>query len=162
PSAITVGATTNSHYMLEGVEVPGSDVPSNLQQISGVFGDGPAPIGAVAAPLRDVTQLGDSGLACGPLAAGSLSGAFALILRGGCSSVAKVENAQNAGAQGVIFYMDTQAAPARPANLFDTNIPAIMISNSSGVALKAFADANAGRRVLIDAAAFEQNKTSFN
>src|SRR5712692_3195147 len=40
PSAIAVGATTNSHYMLEGVEVPGSDVPSNLQQISGLFGDG--------------------------------------------------------------------------------------------------------------------------
>ncbi len=162
PSAITVGATTNSHYMLEGVRVPGSDVSSNLQQISGVFGDGPAPLGAVAAPLRDVTQLGDSGLGCGPLPAGSLFGAFALILRGGCSFVAKVENAQNAGAQGVIFYMDTQAAPVRPLNLFDTNIPAIMISNASGVALKSFIDANAGRTVLIDAAVFEQNKTSFN
>src|SRR5690348_11021149 len=72
PSAITVGATTSSHFMSEGVEVPGAGVPSNLQRIAGILGNGPIPIGAVAAGLIDVTQLGDSGLACSALPAGSL------------------------------------------------------------------------------------------
>lgn len=162
PSAITVGATTSSHFMVEGVEVPGTGVPSNLQLLTGRFGDGPVPIGAVGAPLVDVTQLGDSGIACAGLAAGSLNGAFALILRGGCTFTTKVTNAQNAGAQGVIFYMADQSAPISPAGLSSTNIPAIMISNNDGKALKSYIQANSGHTVLIDAAAFEQNKTLFN
>jgi len=56
PSAITVGSTTNSHYLVEGVEVSGSSVPTNLQRIAGAFGDGVFPNGALAARLRDVTQ----------------------------------------------------------------------------------------------------------
>ena len=48
PSAIEVGATTNSHFLSEGVEVPGDDVPADLQRIAGIFGDAPIPPGAVA------------------------------------------------------------------------------------------------------------------
>ncbi|HYL75847.1 MAG TPA: S8 family serine peptidase [Bryobacteraceae bacterium] len=162
PSAITVGATTNSHFMVEGIEVPGPGVPSNLQLLNGRFGDGPAPIGAVGAPLVDVTQLGDSGLACAGIPAGYLNGAFALIQRGGCTFTAKVTNAQNAGAQGVIFYMADQSSPISPAGLSSTNIPAIMVSNSDGLALKSYIKANAGHMVFIDAAAFEQAKPLFN
>jgi minor extracellular serine protease Vpr len=162
PSAITVGATTNSHFMVEGVEVPGPGVPANLQAIAGSFGDGVIPIGAVGAPVRDVSQFGDGGLGCAGLPAGSLNGTFALILRGGCNFVTKAVNAQNAGAQGVIFYMADQTALVSPGGLVDTNIPSIMISNTAGVALKAYVAANPGHTVLIDAAAFEQSKTSFN
>jgi minor extracellular serine protease Vpr len=162
PSAITVGATTNSHFMVEGVEVPGAGVPANLQLMAGNLGDGFFPTGAVAAPLRDVTQLGDSGLACAPLPAGSLNGAFALILRGTCSFLAKVQNAENAGATGVIFYMADPSALVVPQNLSSTFIPAIIVSNSNGVALKSFISANPGHTVFIDSAAFEQNKSSFN
>ena len=159
PSAITVGATTNSHFMSEGVEVTGPGVPSNLQRISGVLGNGPVPIGAVAGGLIDVTQLGDNGLACNPLPAGSLGGAFVLIERGTCNFSLKVVNAQNAGAQGVIFYMADQTSPIAPGGLGTTFIPAIMISNADGVSLKSFADSKPGQTVLIDAAAFEQSKT---
>src|SRR4029077_6355223 len=103
-------------------------VPSNLQSVTGRFGDGPVPIGAVGAPLVDVTQLGDSGIACAGLPAGSLNGSFALIQRGSCTFTAKVTNAQNAGAQGVIFYMADKPATIPPAGLSSTNIPSIMIS----------------------------------
>lgn len=162
PSAITAGATTNSHFMTEGVEVPGAGVPSNLPLIAGALGDGPVSIGAVAAPLRDVAQLGNNGLACSALPAGSLKGAFALIERGTCPFVTKVINAQNAGAQGVIFYLADQSALRGPAGLVATNIPAIMVANSDGVALKSFIDANPDHTVLIDPAAFEQTKSQFN
>jgi minor extracellular serine protease Vpr len=162
PSAITVGATTSSHYMTEGVEVPGADVPPNLQRISGVFGDGFIPVGAIAAPLIDVTKLGDNGLACAALPAGSLNGAVALILRGGCTAPTKVSNAENAGAQGVILYLADASTVTGPTGLGSTNVPVIQISNSDGVALKSFIDANAGRAVLIDPAAFEREKSAFN
>ena len=162
PSAIAVGATTNSHFMSEGVEVPGSGIPSNLQLITGVLGDGPIPGGAVQSPLRDVTQLGDSGLGCAALPAGSLNGAFALIERGSCTFLTKVLNAQNAGATGVIFYMADQTSLIGPGNLSSTNIPSINISNNDGVALKSFIDANPLHNVIIDTSAFEQSKPSFN
>ncbi len=98
PSGIAVGATTNSHFLTEGVEVPGSGVPSNLQKLAGTFGNGNIPIGAVAAPLVDVTALGDNGLACSGLPAGSLTGAFVLIERGTCDFAA--ESGQRAECRG--------------------------------------------------------------
>src|SRR5258708_1704009 len=148
PSAITVGATTNSHHMTEGVEVPGAGVPSNLQRIGGAFGAGFIPIGAVAGTLIDATQLGN-GLACSGLPAGSLNGAFVLILRGGCPAVTKVVNAQNAGAQGVILYLADQSTVTSPIGLASTFAPTIQISDQDGVALKSFIDDNAGRPLLI-------------
>ncbi len=162
PSAIAVGASTNSHFMLEGVEVPGSDAPSDLRNIAGAFGDGPRPIGAVAAPLRDVSKLGNDGFACTALAAGSLQGAFALLERGQCPFLDKAENAEAAGAAGEIFYMDDDSPLVAPAGLFFTNKPAILISNRDGLALKSFLGANPGRTVLMDPSALEQNKSPFN
>jgi minor extracellular serine protease Vpr len=162
PSAIAVGATTSSHFMIEGVQVPGSDVPSNLRQVEGALGDGPFPNGALSAPLQDVTRLGDDGLACSALPAGSLNGVFVLIQRGTCSFLIKVNNAQNAGAAGVILYMADQSSLVSPGNLGSTSVPAIMISNSDGVALKSFIDANAGRAVVIDPFAIEQTKSASN
>jgi uncharacterized protein (TIGR03437 family) len=163
PSAIAVGATTNSHFMSEGVEVPGPGVPSNLQLILGKFSlNGPAPIGsAIAAPLIDVTTVGDDGLACNALPAGSLTGAFALIERGTCTFAAKMLNAESAGATGVIFYLADQSA-LTPFDVGSASIPAIIIANNNGLALKSFIDSNPGHIVYIDGAAFEQTTTAFD
>jgi minor extracellular serine protease Vpr len=161
PSGIAVGATTNSHFMTEGVEVPGSGVPSNLQLMVGLFGNGNIPIGAAAGPLVDVTALGDDGLACSALPAGSLDGAFALIERGTCDFSVKAANAQNAGASGVIFYMADQTSLVSPG-VGPASLTAIMISNNDGLALKSFSDSNPGHTVYVDAAAFEQTTTAFD
>src|SRR5260370_11320018 len=80
PSVIAVGATTNSHIFFETIDVPGSSVPSNLQKISGQTGDAYVPPGSITAPLRDVASLGNDGLACTALPAGSLTGTIALII----------------------------------------------------------------------------------
>jgi len=162
PSAIEVGATTNSHFMSEGVEVPGEGVPPNLHQVAGVFGDAPIPSGGAAAGLRDVAEIDANGLACSALPAGSLNGAFALIENGECAFLDKAGNAEDAGAEGVIFYMDTESPLEAPSGLFFTTKPAIMISNTDGVALKSFLDANPGHAVAIDPATFEQSKPVFN
>ncbi|MGD0296137.1 MAG: S8 family serine peptidase [Bryobacteraceae bacterium] len=162
PSAIAVGATTNSHFMTEGVEVPGDGIVSNLRQITGVFGDAPIPPGAAAAPLVDVAQISGDAQACSTLPAGSLNGAFALIENGACDFLDKAGNAEDAGAAGVIFYMDDQSPLVPPTNLFFTTKPAIMVSNSDGLALKSFIDSNPGHTVFIDPATFEQNNPVFN
>jgi minor extracellular serine protease Vpr len=149
PLAITVGSTTNSHYIVAEVSVLGSAAPADLQQIQGQLGNGPAPAGPIAAPLVDVTKLGDNGLACSALPAGSLNGSFALIERGTCTFLVKVINAQTAGARGVVFYMADQSALVVPGGLGSTEIPAIMISNNDGVSVKSFIDANPGTSAQI-------------
>ena len=58
-------------------------------------------------PLRDVAKLGNDGLACSALPAGSLAGAIALIQRGTCFFSDKINNAQNAGAIAVVIYQSS-------------------------------------------------------
>jgi subtilisin family serine protease len=59
PDVISVGASTNGHYFVETVSVPGA--PSNLQNIQGNTGDSPTlDPGALTLQLFDATQLGDS------------------------------------------------------------------------------------------------------
>jgi minor extracellular serine protease Vpr len=168
PSAITVGATTNSHVFVSSLRVPGPDAPPNLQQVNAVFGDGPTPSGPLTAPLRDVTALGDNGFACAPLPMASLNNAFALIERGpggsatACSFATKVINAQIAGAIGVVLYAEPQQSVAAPGGLVNTGIPAALISNSDGLALKAFIDSNPDHPVTLDPSPSELSTTSFN
>ncbi len=160
PSAITVGSTTNSHYISNAVQVLGSGVPSSLQSIAGNLGDGPLPSGQTG-PLVDVTQIGDtSGLGCNAFAAGSLRGSFALIERGTCNFAVKVGNAQSAGAVGVVLYMATSDPTIIPGGLSGTNIPTIMIANADGLSLQSFIDANPGHSVTIPPNATEILKAS--
>lgn len=160
PSAITVGSTTNSHFIVDGsVQVLGSGVPSNLQTISGQLGDGPFPTGQTG-PAVDVASVSADTLGCSAFPAGSLNGAFALIERGTCPFSDKVTNAQTAGAIGVVLYMADQSPPIAPGGLISTNIPAVMISNADGLALKSFAAANPKNNVTIGTGTFELLKPS--
>lgn len=147
PSAITVGATTNSHALFQAVRVNGG----GLQTVRALFGDGPQIKSLLTAKLVDVAQLGNDGLACSALAAGSLGGAIALIQRGTCNFSDKINNAQNAGAVGVILYQ-TSGTDSIFSPLFaqDTGIPAVMIGYTDGAALKSYIDANAGATVSLD------------
>ena len=130
PSAITVGASTNSHIFFSTVR--GGD-----QRINALFGEGPKPSPALTAPLRDVSRLQDDGRACSPLGNGTLDGAIALIQRGNCDFPAKVNNAQRSGAVGVILYqLDGLNGIFNPGALAGTGIPAVMIGNADGVSLK--------------------------
>jgi len=160
PDVIAVGASTNSHTFAETVSVPGN---STLQGISGPIGDASEYIGALTLPLIDVQQLGDTGTACSVLPSYSLLGSIALMERGSCSYASQVSNAENAGAYAAIIYMDTSAspiAPNDPKNDADL-IPFIVIANSSGAALKSFADANPTAMATLDPAGMEQDATSF-
>lgn len=158
PSAIAVGAITNSHMWQNELHVPGTDVPSNLQNVAAQFGDGPLPATALTAPAVDVTKTGNNGWGCTSMPNGSLSGHIALIERGSgpgdpatCTFELKVTNAQTAGAVGVIIYDNVASEePPPPGGLTATVIPTVMIAKSDGVGLKQFLDAHSGHPVTID------------
>ncbi len=153
PSAITVGASTNSHIWFSAVRVTGSDAPANLRSIPARFGDGPKPNGPLTAPLRDVAQLQDDGRACSGLTAGSLAGAIALIQRGNCAFATKVNNAHKAGAVAVLIYqVDGSDYIFSPAYLTETGIPAVLIGNTDGRNLKSFLASHPERAVTLDPA----------
>lgn len=161
PSVIAVGAVTNSHYFTPSVSVAGA--PSSLQNIPGQPGDDPySPVGAYAAPVVDVTTLGDNGFGCSGFPDGSLTGVFALIQRSiansnVCSFATKVDNAYNAGATGVILYMSDGTAPIPPGSLDNNGIPVVMIGQSDGLALKAYIKSNPSALVTIDPSGVEVN-----
>jgi uncharacterized protein (TIGR03437 family) len=158
PAAITVGAITNSHILYQSVRVEGPNVPADISRINTYFGDGPRPGSPVTAPLRDVAQLEDNGLACSPLANGSLGGAIALIQRGECQLLIKINHAQRAGAVGAIIYQTDGVQGVFPMRgLEETGIPAVLIGNRAGTALKNYASQTAEARVTLDPAVFAQN-----
>lgn len=166
PSVIGVGATTNSHVLTPTVSVNASSAPASVKNLAASPGSSnfyPSTQGATIAPLIDVSQLGNDGLACSSLPAFSLYGDFALIERGTCPFSVKASNAQNAGAIGVIFYMaDSSSINSALPSASNFNGPAVMISNSDGLALKNYIDANPGQPVTINVAGAETDLTAYD
>ncbi len=164
PSVIAVGASTNSHVFLPSVSASSSSAASNLKAIAAVEGDSFAfSLAATSAPLIDVTVTGDNGLACAALPAGSLNNAIALIERGTCSFDQKAIDAQTAGAVGVVFYMADSTTPIAPGDIGTDFVgPTVMISNSDGLNLKNYVDANPGQSVTIDYNGIEQTIAAYD
>lgn len=163
PSVISVGASTNSHSFAPSVSVASEGAPAGLKNLAALPGSStfyPSRIGANAAPLVDVTlpPIGNDGLACTPLPAGSLSGAFALIQRGACLFADKAANAQAAGAVGVVFYMADSSPLISPAT--DNAVgPVVMISLADGEALRSYLLSQPRPQVVIDVGGIERSST---
>ncbi|PWT84823.1 MAG: hypothetical protein C5B56_14985, partial [Proteobacteria bacterium] len=153
PSAITVGALMNSHALYQSLQVTGDGVPAGLQNIHAMFGDGPHTAAPISGAMVDVTSLGNDGLACAALPSGSLAGKIALVKRGTCFFSDKINNAANAGASAVVIYQ-SDGIDSIYSSLFaqNTGVPAAMIGNTDGVALKAYLANNAGTAVKLDPA----------
>jgi minor extracellular serine protease Vpr len=129
-NVITVGASTNTRGM--GILINAPD----FVDIKAYPGDFPNFDGS------DETFIdwpGTDNEACTSDVADSfLSGEVVLIARGTCSFSQKVENANLAGAGGVVVYSDDRA-PGGMAKTegFDDDIPAVMISNDDGLNFEA-------------------------
>jgi minor extracellular serine protease Vpr len=157
PSAITAGATVNAHLLYQAVHVLSSTQTLVAQRVNALFGDGPQgnpalPPLSASAPVIDVGTLGNNGLACTALPAGSLSGAVALIERGLCVYSDKINYAQQAGAVGVILYQSAGINSIyNTLGAQNTGIPTVMIGYNDGVNLKNMIDnPNSGVTVQFD------------
>ena len=101
---------------------------------------GPAPtLSGVTAPLAVVrSSTGTAGEGCGPLV-GFPAGAIAIADRGTCGFGDKAVQAQAAGAVGLIVANNTSASPILLGGTGNVSIPAGMVSQVDGAALKAAA-----------------------
>ena len=162
PSVIAVGATTNAHSFSPLVTVPGDDVPSSLKSIATLTGDADLPRGAATLPLRDVTSIGNDGLACTEMPDHSLDGTFALIQRGTCNFSVKLAYAYSAGAMGAIFYMADDSAVFGPGGLSGYGVPAAMISRANGLALKELLTNHPNHLLTLNPVGVENTEAGYN
>jgi minor extracellular serine protease Vpr len=152
-AAIAVGASENERFFWNAVTV------GSLQSYTAVVP--PAYVasglsGQVSAPMFDVTALDSNGYGCNSFPANSLTGQIALISRGGkpqaCPFDDKINNAQNAGAVGVVIYDNKAEAifdyfsdhPVFGPSLRTATLPALMVSQADGQKLLQQVNANPG------------------
>ena len=136
--ALSAGAASVGQQMWSLVAVGGA----TYQTLKGDFGDPPA--GGLTAPLRVVADasspFGGLSQACDALPAGSLAGAIALLSRGTCDFTVKIQNAQNAGAVGVLMVDRADGGPILMGQNDDPvqpTIPGFMAALSDRAALMA-------------------------
>jgi minor extracellular serine protease Vpr len=162
PAAITVGAVTNGHLLFSSVRVSGSSVPSVIQVMDAAVGDGVKLDSALTATIKDVTTQDSTGLACSALPGGSFTGDIVLIVRGTCDFSTKINNAQQAGASGVIIYQDPlhlNDLPFSDLGAENTGIPAVMIYNQAGVALASYLGSSTNAQATLDPTLHLENAT---
>ena len=127
--ALTAGATTNPHYV--GVNVAVGD--QNYGAAVGDF-DPFAESPVSGAPFVSWSATADTACA-GSSPDGDVTGAVVLIARGTCTFAEKVASAAGANAIGVVVYNNVGGDPIAMGG--EGDIPAVMVSNTDGAAIKA-------------------------
>lgn len=135
PWVASVAASTHNRSFNFGAAtvsvIEPEEPPAATVDISAVQGTGPW-ITELEAPAGHDP---DNILGCDPFDAGTFSGQIAVISRGTCNFVAKINNAAAAGAVGVVVYQNEPAAPFGMGGLAATSIPAFMITQAGGQAI---------------------------
>jgi uncharacterized protein (TIGR03437 family) len=156
PNAIAVAATTNSHNWGNAVTVNG------LGSFLGQFGDGPLPTAVVTGPLGDIANVGDP-IGCNAPAAGSLSGLIALVGRGTCTFLQKIQSLETAGAVGAIVYNNPgDDTLVEMSGLNGTAIPAIFIGYDNGKTIETWLAGNPQATVSISPNLSAISDTTYN
>ncbi len=107
--------------------VDGSSVNQSLNMIAATFGT------PITSPLSGMLVLAPSN-GCAAFAPGLFAGKIALIQRGTCSFAIKAQNAQAAGAIGVLLYNNV-AGNLNPGGTSTATIPVYGITQANGLAL---------------------------
>jgi subtilisin family serine protease len=143
PDVIAVGAIHNDRTLGYGITADGAPAPYQA-----TAGDGPDPGQAISGTLFDVTKVDASGLACSPLRAGSVAGKVVLVQRGTCAFSVKLNDAAAGGAVAIIVY--NNAGGLFNASVGTATLPALFISQSDGLDLKARLAQNPAMQVSLD------------
>jgi subtilisin family serine protease len=155
PSAIAVGATTNSRFVSSSTEISGADVPDQLKQMRSTEGShsytnkvGPAPI--VYVGLGRMPNDDDANPTANDFAGKDLHGKIALIKRGTLLFETKINNAMKAGAVGVIVF-DNSLEPSLITMAMNTaTLPSMFISQADGNALVDYVQAHPDAQATLD------------
>lgn len=152
PWNATVAATNSPRVIAHDVSVTAPEpVPEELTGLAGVPGSGPGVTEPLTAPLREASVVDPgNGDGCTAFPDGVFEDALALIERGECDFSAKVSHAQDAGAVGVVMVNQFPGPPVVMGGLESTTIPAVMLSNSEGMALRTFVVEHEDTQVRLD------------
>ena len=150
PWMMSVANSTHDRVVAYDLDVAGS-----LQNVPAQPGNGVAyPNGATSATITSAASLGNE-IGCtagGGFPAASLTGRIALISRGTCTFVEKINNASAAGATAVIVY-NNAGGPPTVMSATGTTIPSAMIAQGSGVAIRDFLASNPATGATVTAPA---------
>jgi len=152
---IAVGASTNSHQWFYPLAMNG------LGSYHSQPGTGPQPSSNWGGPVVDAASAGDAE-ACSTLTPDSLSGAIALIARGNCLFTDKIQNAQNAGATGVIVSNNPGDDTLVVMAAGGTGIPATFIGYDDGQTIRDFLKTSPRAPVSVSTVLQSQDVSSFN
>jgi hypothetical protein len=144
PSAISVGNAYTDRIFAVAVQLAGA------RPYLAVPGSGPNGTQPIAGPVRDVSELDPSGLACSELPPDSLRGHVAFILRGTCLFEEKLTYAERAGATAAIVYTHADSPSAGGMEVGAARLPAVMISHSDGLDMREHLKAQPGATVTVN------------
>ena len=154
PWNAAVAATNSPRLIAHDVSVTGpTPVPEEVTGLAGVPGTGPGVTTPISSELREASVVdADNGRGCDDFPAGAFTGTLALIERGDCNFSVKVDNAEDAGAVGVIVVNQFPGPPVVMGALESTGIPSVMVANGEGTTLREFVVANPGATGTLDSA----------
>lgn len=136
PWVMTVANSTHDRISSNAVSLSGG--PQNLYGLKGEMTIAANVVGQVA----DSNALGNLE-GCNPgFTAGSMTGRVALIRRGSCNFSEKINNAQAAGAVGVIIYNNNPGQPPIVMGQTAGLLPSVMVSNADGLAIQSHVGSN--------------------
>ena len=138
PWVTAVGNASHNRIFALGFDLIGG--PAGLACAEGTGPELQSTIGP--APVVFAGDLGDP-LGCSAFPAGSMTGAIALVSRGGCLFLDKADNAAAAGAEFVVVYNNVPG-PTVIMSLDESTIPSCMISDVQGGVARDFVQANPG------------------
>ena len=166
PDAITVAAVSNSHVFAPALSLEAPDAPPELEAVPYQPTAGPSvPAEWADAPqtLVDIGSVqGTDGRPvdrrlCAPgddpnartsaLPLGALAGAVAVVWRGPCGIVGKLERARAAGAAGVVL-VDNRAGEASGLPV-EASLPSLVIADLDGARLGDYLAAHGGRAAAL-------------
>ena len=151
-AAVAVAATTNSRQLFSTLR-GGAGAPASLRAAPMLFGNGPRPERPLAAAIRAAESAGNDGFACEPLRAGAVQGLFVLVRRGNCDFEDKVIHAAAGGAQAVVISnRQGRNTPIIMTGLVSATIPAVMVGDDVGTALRGWIGSTANATVTLDPA----------
>ena len=131
PWNAAVAASTHARVFANAVHLDGGP-----QDLAGTQGTGPEMTADYVGTLRWAGEVDPANAeGCDAFPPGSFDGEAALIARGGCQFVNKINNAVAAGAEFVVAYNNAGGPPISMGGLEDTTVPSLMVDNVAGQAL---------------------------
>ncbi|WP_414827502.1 S8 family serine peptidase [Alteromonas sp. H39] len=138
---LTVAATTTDRLFANEVSIEGDDSIGSIPALHSGVVPVTEPITATVVFAGEIDEANVEG--CEPFADGAFDDSIALISRGTCGFVTKIENAESAGATAVLIYNSAGngEAPILMGGLSDEQtIPSLMLPFTPGSALAELAE----------------------